>query len=135
MVMTQQGWRKNSVFWLPENTSYEMMELVSQGRLWKSYQVGHPRLVLEEALENSTQAVLMWKESRTCCPTGLFVPSVLERHLLQGLWAHRGPASCGHCLTKSLLVVTRALSKQMEEARKCPRCHGTWWASPSQQLP
>lgn len=78
--MAQQSWRKDSVFWLPENISYEMMELVSQGRLWKSCPVGHPRLVPEQLL-NSTRAVLMWKESRTHCPTGLFSPSVLDRHL------------------------------------------------------
>lgn len=52
--MTQQSWRKNSVFWLSENTFCEMMELVSQGRLWKSCPVGHPRLVPKELLDNST---------------------------------------------------------------------------------
>jgi len=50
-----------------------MMELVSQGRLWKSCPVGDPRLVPEELLENSTQAVLMWKESKIRCPTRLVI--------------------------------------------------------------
>lgn len=48
------------------------------------------------------------------------------------LGAHSSPASHGHCLAESLLVVTRALSEQIWEAQKHPRHHSTWaWAGTS----
>lgn len=49
----------------------------------------------------------------------LFSPSV--RSLLQGLGTRRGPANCGHHLTKSALVVAKTMSEQMQEAQECPR--------------